>query len=206
MAATRRKPVIGLLGGPGSGKSLVAAQFAKLGCAVVDADRLAREALGEEGVLEQLTQWWGPGVLGPDGKADRKAIAAIVFGRPEELARLESVLHPRVAVVREREHEAYQGNSGVVAIVEDTPLLLEKNLEGVCDVLIFVEAPREVRLERVARTRGWDEKELARREKNQLSLDTKRRRSDHVLDNSGGEAQTYEQARRLLSLILHERN
>ncbi len=197
--------VIGLLGAPGSGKSLVARQFARLGCGIVDADALARAALEDPEVVERLRQWWGDAVLDANGRPDRKAVAGVVFGQPDELARLESLIHPRVARGRAALHACLQADPSIVAIVEDTPLLLEKQLEGVCDVLVYVDAPREVRLARVAATRGWAEADLLAREKNQLPLDIKRNRSDHILDNSGDEAQASEQARRLLSLILQAR-
>src|SRR5690606_11820709 len=104
----------------------VARQFEKLGCGVVDADQLARAVLEQPDVPGQLAAWWGPVVLDADGKVDRKAVAAIVFGKPDELARLEGLVHPRVACLRAERHRAFQSDPKVVAIIEDTPLLLEK--------------------------------------------------------------------------------
>lgn len=180
----------------------MAAQFARLGCGVVDADKLAKVALTEPRNVEQIRRWWGEDVLDPAGAVDRKSLAALVFAQPTERQKLESLIHPAVLAARRLEHERMQADSSVRAVIEDTPLLLEKNLDKLCDVLIYVDTPRAARLERVARTRGWDDAELTRREKSQLSLDTKRARSDHVLDNSGDEAHVFEQVRRLLFLIL----
>lgn len=199
------KLVIGLLGAPGSGKSTVARQFAQLGCGVIDADVLAKEALDEPAVRDRLVEWWGSRVLTPEGRVDRKAVAAIVFDRPEELARLESVVHPRVHEKRQALRQKYNADDAIVAIVEDVPLLLEKNLDRLCDVLVYVDAPREVRLRRVRESRGWTEGDLAAREKNQLPLDFKRKSAEHVVDNGADELQTFAQVRRVLSRLLQLR-
>ena len=205
MSSSASKPVIGLLGAPGSGKSTIARQFASLGCAVIDADQLAREALDDPEVRAELVRWWGEGVLTPEGQVDRKAVAGIVFAEEGELRKLESLVHPRVNARRAALHERYQRDPAIRAIVEDCPLLLEMNLDGICDVLVFVDVPRKVRLERVKRARGWSEQELSRREKKQFPLDIKRRRADDVIHNADGEAQSLEQVRRVLSQILHKR-
>jgi dephospho-CoA kinase len=201
----RRKPVIGLMGAPGSGKSLCARQFAKLGCAVIDADQIAKDALDEPDVRGRLQQWWGPAIIGPDGQVDRSAVGQIVFQDPAQLDRLESLIHPLVHRRREQLHQLHQADPSVRAIVEDCPLLLEKQLQSACDVLVYVDAPRELRLQRLREQRGWSEQELTQRENHQLPLDIKRQRADYVLDNSAGEAYCYQQARRVLSQILQER-
>src|SRR5690242_12048474 len=100
------KPVIGILGGIGSGKSRVAQAFAHLGGGVIDADKLAREALNSPAIVSQVVQWWGSQVIGTDGLPDRKAIAARVFNQPAELEKLENAIHPivfnkRAAMVEE---------------------------------------------------------------------------------------------------------
>ncbi len=203
--ARSRKPVIGLLGAPGSGKSAVAGHFARLGCAVIDADALAHEALNEPEVRHELLQWLGPAALDPAGRVERKAVGARVFDDPDALKRLESIIHPRVHARRAARRAALADDPAVKAIVEDTPLLLEAGLDRECDVLVYVDAPRAVRLARLREHRGWDAQELDRREKKQASLDTKRSRADHVIDNSASEARAQAQVRRVLSLILHER-
>jgi len=204
MSAVPRKPVIGLLGGIGSGKSLVARQFEELGCGVVDADQLAREAYGDPAVIEQIVQWWGKAVIKENGEIDRGKIAGIVFENEEEKRRLEGLIHPKVLEARAGLSVQFQADAAVVAIVEDCPLLLEVGLDKACDVLIFVDSPRDQRLARVAGTRGWDEEELARREKNQMGLDKKADRADYVLKNDAGEAECFAHVRRVLSQILHQ--
>lgn len=203
MATGTHKPIIGLLGGIGSGKSAVARMFASLGCAVIDADELARHALDEPAAVTQMKKWWGDRVVGSEGKADRRFIAGIVFNKPDELAKLESLTHPIVNAARRRLRERYVADASVKAIVEDCPLLLEKSLERDCDALVFVDASRESRVRRVA-NRGWDEAELDRREKQQLPLDIKAKRADHVVDNNAGEAESLKHVRRVFSRILQD--
>lgn len=202
MPETHRKPIIGLLGGIGSGKSVVARQLESLGCGVVDADAIARAAIDEPAVKHQLVQWWGPEVINPSGQVDRKVVAAKIFNHPDEKARLESLIHPRVKLGRQDLHAKYNADPAIKAIVEDCPLLLETGLDNAVDVLIYIESGREKRIERVAKTRGWSADELDRREKNQLPLDTKRNRADHVVVNEAGEQVCFEQTRNVLSQIL----
>jgi dephospho-CoA kinase len=197
------KPVIGIIGGVGSGKSTVARLFGSLGCAVIDADTLAHEAISRPDVQRQIIAWWGPGVLKPDGTLDRRAVGRIVFNDEAQLLRLESLVHPMVRRRRAELREQYQGDPGVIAIVEDTPLLLEKGLAGDVDALVFVAADEPERGRRVA-DRGWVAGELGRREKMQLPLDTKRNRADYIIDNNAGEAETLLHVRRVLSQILHQ--
>lgn len=199
----RRIPTIGLMGAPGSGKSLVASQMAALGCVVIDSDALARKTLDDPQVLEKLAAWWGPKVINTGGRADRAAIGGIVFSDPMQLKRLESMVHPRVHAQRAELKLQALKLPGTRAIVEDSPLLLETGIGRECDVLVFVDASLEVRRERLAHTRGWSPEVLAGREKNQLPLDTKRERADYVISNDAGEAHCLEQTRHVLSRITH---
>lgn len=194
-------PTIGLMGTPGAGKSLVARQMASLGCVVIDSDDLARGALDEPDVIRQIRQWWGDDVLLPGGGVDRKALAGIVFADPAELQKLESLTHPKVHAGRASRRAEALARPGTRAIVEDSPLVLETGIDRVCSVLVLVDAPFDIRLDRVRRTRGWDAGELRRREKNQLPLDIKRQRADYVIINDADEAHCLEQTRRVLSQI-----
>jgi dephospho-CoA kinase len=200
--APHRKPVIGLMGGIGSGKSTVARCFAKLGCGVIDADALARHAINEPAVVAQLRAWWGDHVVDANGKVDRAAVSRIVFNAPRERERLEGLVHPRVHAGRAAERARMMRDAGIVAIVEDCPLLLETRLDAECDALVFVDASRDVRLERVRAGRGWSAEELDRREKSQLGLDIKRNRADYVISNEDDEAACQTHVRRVLPQIL----
>lgn len=176
--------VIGLAGGIGSGKSAVAKVLAGMNYLVIDSDAEAKAALDRPEVLGQLVRWWGKDVATTEGRADRKAIAAIVFADPAQRARLEGLVHPLVKAGRAElvARAAAQGRPGVVI---DAPLLFEAGSDAECDAVIFVDAPRAARLARVQATRGWDEAELARREIAQIPLQEKQRRSDTTVVNDG---------------------
>ena len=200
------KPIIGLCGGIGSGKSTVARQLAQLGAMVIDADQAAQEALEQPDVQRQLIEWWGPAVCDERGRIDRAQVADRVFGDPEELRRLEGLIHPRVAQQRLEMIRQAERDPAVRAVVWDVPLLFEKQLDRQCDCLIFVHADRAVRRQRVARDRGWDEDELDRREKNQMALDRKRRSVHYTIDNGSSEAACFAQVRDVFTRILTSRD
>jgi dephospho-CoA kinase len=195
------KPIIGLTGGIGSGKSTVAEILRDLGAAVIDADRLNHEELNSPEVLAELRRWWGEQVMGPDGLADRAAIRRIVAANPAQRERLERLVHPRIDRRRRELTSSYQADTAVRAIVYDTPLLHEVGLAKFCSCLVFVEADRPVRLERVRR-RGWSDEDLERFEKSQLPLDTKSGRADYRVVNNSDVADLRRQVRDVFSRIL----
>jgi dephospho-CoA kinase len=195
-----RPLVIGLAGGIGAGKSAVAAELARLGFHVIDSDQQAREALQRQEVIATLVSWWGPGILRSDGSVDRSRIAAIVFGDPGERKRLEGLIHPLVKRAR-AEFVQEAAHAGAPGVVVDAPLLFEAGVDRECDVVVFVDAPREQRLDRVRRTRGWDEKELARREEAQMPEAEKRRRSRYVVLNDRAPEDLHRRVEKLIEQI-----
>jgi dephospho-CoA kinase len=196
------KPVIGLVGGIGAGKSAVAAEFERQGCLVIDSDRLGRAALDEPAVLATLQSWWGTAVVKPDGGADRSRIAEIVFTAEAERRRLESLLHPLIAARRAAIITAVEDNPAVTAIVIDSPLLLESNLDRECDSIVFVNTSDGHRLRRVQAARGWTAEELKRREARQIPLAEKRTRAEFCVDNDGSVARLRPQVADILQTIL----
>jgi len=190
--------VIGLLGGVASGKSLVAGLLAELGAGVLDADRAAHEVLTDAAVESAARERWGSNVFGPDGRIDRARLARIVFaGGPDgrrQRKYLEQLTHPRIGRLLAGQADRLRA-SGAAAAVLDAPLLLEAGWDRLCDKLVFVDAPRDIRLER-ARKRGWSEEDFDAREAAQESLEAKRRRADVVVDNSGSAASTRAQIER----------
>jgi len=206
------RPIIGIAGGIGSGKSRVARLFEELGCAVIDSDAQVRAAYDRDDVRRTLRQWWGDAAFKPDGRLDRAAVARRVFADPEQRRRLESLIHPLVARARDAAMNLAAQDPQIVAFVWDTPLLFEAGLNTRCDAVVFVDAPPEVRLSRVRHSRGWDAAELARRENSQWPLDRKRELSDDVVTNTadagGGDAAPpgadplRDQVRQVLSRIL----
>jgi len=197
-----KKPIIGLCGGIGAGKSTVAAEFGRLGCAIIDADRLNHQVLARPEVVERLRQWWGDKVVGPGGEPDRAKIAEIVFSSPQEKGRLESLVHPLIAKERWDIINRAGEDQAVKAIILDSPLLFEVNLDRTCDAIVFVEADRQERLRRLKQTRGWDEAEVDRRERWHLALEQKRARADYLIDNGGPPDRLRAQVASVLEKIL----
>jgi dephospho-CoA kinase len=196
------KPVIGIAGGIGSGKSFVAKLFGEAGCAVIDSDAQVRAAYQDPAVRRALRAWWGEAVFKPDGEINRSEIARRVFADEAERRRLEGLIHPLVAEARDRQMSAVANDPQVLAYVWDTPLLFETGLNEKCDAVVLVDAPEEQRLRRVATTRGWDEDELRRRQKLQWPLDRKGQISDYVLTNTADADYARGQVREVLSRIL----
>ncbi len=191
--------IIGLLGGVASGKSFVAEQLRRLGAEILDADRIGHEVLRLPEVRSAIREHFGPMVMDADGEVSRPALAAIVFGPapdgPRELAYLEALAHPEIRR-RLREQVDRMAADNIPAAVLDAPVMLKAGWGDVCDVLIFVDAPDDLRQKR-ALSRGWLPEQFAAREAAQESLAFKRRQSDFVIDNSGSPEYTTEQIERL---------
>lgn len=195
------KPIIGLTGGIGSGKSTVASILRELGAVVIDSDRLNHEELNSPEVIDQLRRWWGDGVVGRDGLADRTAIRRIVSADADERTRLERLVHPRIERRRQELMVRCLADPDIRAIVWDTPLLHEVGLAKLCTSLIFVEADQAVRLRRV-QGRGWAPEDLDRFEKSQLDLDNKRNRAHYRVANNSDIADLRTQVQDVFSRIL----
>ncbi len=179
----RRKPIIGIAGGIGAGKSTVARLLEELGAAVIDSDRLSHEQYRDPEVVATLCGWWGNSILTSAGEVDREAIARIVFEKPDERVRLEELIYPRIEQRRRELMAVYESDPRVKAVVWDAAKLIEVGLDEQCDAVIFVESEYAVRARRVKETRGWTEEELSRREKSQNPLDRKKAKADHVVKN-----------------------
>ena len=180
----RPKPVIGLAGGIASGKSLVANILADLGAGVIDADELNHKVLHRDDVRSTVQHWWGQDIYDVGGRLQRSRLAEIIFSDEAKRRRLEGLTHPLVSELRQVQMERFQSDGDIQAIVLDIPLLFEVGQHELCDHVIFVETDQTVRIRRACEQRGWDAVELVRREKMQEPLDSKRDRSDHVVENN----------------------
>src|SRR5688500_15826037 len=174
---------VALTGSVAAGKSEVARAWAAAGVPVVSADELARRAVepGSAGLAE-VRRAFGDAVLAADGSLDRERMRARVFADEDARRRLEAILHPRIAALREQWVRA-RAAEGQALVVAEIPLLFEAGLEGGFDVVVVVDAPEPTRLERLRRTRGQGEEEARRIMAAQLDAAEKRRRADHVLEN-----------------------
>ncbi|HEV2890166.1 MAG TPA: dephospho-CoA kinase [Frankiaceae bacterium] len=173
---------VGLTGGIGSGKSEVARLLAARGAYVIDSDVLAREVVapGTPG-LNAVTEEFGDGVLAPDGSLDRAALAAVVFGDAEARARLNAIVHPLVGAAAAKRYAAAPPG-GVV--VHDVPLLVETGMVPLFDVVVVVDAPDDLRVERLVR-RGLTEADARARIAAQAGREERNAVADVVVENDG---------------------
>jgi dephospho-CoA kinase len=178
---------VGLTGGIGAGKSEVSKRLASHGAIVIDADLIAREVVapGTSG-LTAVVEAFGPGVLGPDGALDRAVLGDIVFADKQKLATLNAIVHPLVgARMRELEESAGPGS----IIVHDVPLIAENDLGSSYDLVIVVDAPPRLQLDRLVRLRGMTGEQSQARMAAQAARDQRLSIADIVVDNSGSLAE-----------------
>jgi dephospho-CoA kinase len=178
---------VGLTGGIGAGKSEVSKRLAAYGAVLIDADLIAREVVapGTAGLAE-VVEAFGAGVLGPDGALDRVALGDIVFADSDKLERLNAIVHPRVgARMRELEEAARPGS----VIVHDVPLIAENGLAGSYDLVVVVDVPPRIQLDRLVRLRGMSREQAQARMAAQASREQRLAIASIVLDNSGSIAE-----------------
>ncbi len=195
------RPIIGIAGGIGAGKSHVARLFAELGCCRVDSDEMVRAAYTHPEVKAAVLQRFGDGVFDAAGNVDRKALGKLVFDNVDDRRFLEKLLHPIANKARVELMDAASRDERTVAFVWDSPLLFEAGLDRFCDCVIFVDCPREDRLARVGE-RGWDAAELDRREKAQLPLDKKAALAQYRVANAASDPATRGRVESILQAVL----
>ena len=197
-----KKPIIGILGGVGSGKSTVAAEFAKLGCKVIDADKIAHELLESEAVKEKIVASFGKAILDSAGKINRKKLGDVVFADADKLSLLNNIIHPLVLERAEQLIKQINRQNQIKAIVLDMPLLAEVGWDRRCDKIIFVDCKRQLRINRAKKPSLFDENQRKIRENFQISLDNKRNIADNVIDNNSGFSMLVRQVVDIFSYIM----
>ena len=174
---------VGLTGGIGSGKSAVSALLASHGAVIIDYDKLARDvvAIGTP-ALAAIAQRFGSGVIAPDGSLDRPALGAVVFADEQARSDLEGITHP---VIRDLavQRQLAAGNDAIV--VHDNPLLVEMGAAAYCDVVVVVDVPADLQVERLIEIRGLTEDEARARIASQASREVRTGVADLVIDNTG---------------------
>lgn len=190
-----RKPfVLGLTGSIGMGKSAVAAMFEELGVPVFDADAAVHALQGPDGALLPAIEAAFPGTTGPGG-VDRPKLGAAVFGDPEALKRLEGIVHPAVAAMRQG---FFADHADAPLVVLDIPLLFEKGAATV-DAIAVVSAPADVQRARVLARPGMTEAKFEAILKLQVPDAEKRARADQVIDTGVPLAETRVAVKRLIA-------
>lgn len=183
--------LIGLTGGIGSGKSTIARRLAEHGAVIIDADQIAREVV-EPGTpaLAAIIAHFGMSVINPDGSLNRSALGEIVFASSNELAVLNSIVHP---AVHRRTTELFAEADAEQVVVYDVPLLVEARRDYPFDAIVVASAPEHVRAERLMEHRGMLESEALSRIQSQAPEEDRLKIANHVIDTSGDINHTYAQ-------------
>jgi dephospho-CoA kinase len=186
---------VGLTGGIGSGKSMVAARLAQCGAWIIDSDRIAREVLKPgTAVLRALAEEFGAEVIAQDGALDRPALAARVFYDADARGRLNALVHPLIAA---RSAELIATAPPEAIVVQDIPLLVEAEMTAGFPLVIVVHADAAVRLRRLVEQRGMSSSAAAARIAAQATDEQRRAAADVWLDNSGCRQDTLAAVERL---------
>lgn len=185
---------VGLTGGIASGKSLVARLFADLGVPVIDTDQVAREVV-EPGqpALAAIAERFGPDILQPDGRLDRRQLRERIFNDDAERAALEAILHP---VIRARSLEQAQSAGGSYQLLV-VPLLVETDFAALVDRVLVVDCPESLQLERLLARDAESPHQAARMIAAQLPRSDRLKVADDIIDNSGDIASTRRQVEKL---------
>ena len=196
------KKIIGILGGICSGKSVVAAEFAKLGCALIDADRIAHQLLDNDDIKNHLTETFGDGILNPDRSVNRDTLARIVFDDPQKTAQINDIIHPEVLNKCGQLIAGFKARPDIPAIVLDMPLLMEVGWHKRCDKLIFVDCVDHIKAQRAEKKPFLSKNQIKKRENLQISLDTKQDIAHYIVDNNSDLSAVAEQVERIFTAII----
>jgi dephospho-CoA kinase len=182
----------------GSGKTLVASTFKKLGAFIIDADILCRElVLRGQPALDLIVQTFGPDILDSAGNLDRKKMAAIIFDDAKRKQDLENILHPLVFSEEEKIYrEIHQQNPQALVII-DAALLIESGNYKNVDKVVLVACDVETQVQRVLKRSAFNRDEVLDRIRSQMPLAEKRKFADYIIDNSSTEEDLRESVEKL---------
>ncbi|AQY01958.1 MULTISPECIES: dephospho-CoA kinase [Microbacterium] len=187
-------PLIALTGGIASGKSTIARRLAELGAVVVDADQIVRDVQAPgSAVLARIEDVFGADVIDADGALDRAALGAKVFGDPEQLARLNAIVHPAVRAESQRRFEEAASAGPETVVVYDVPLLVEARVDDPWDLIVVAHAPADERRRRLVELRGMAEQAAQERIDAQVSDERRLAIADEVIETSGSLEETIRQ-------------
>jgi dephospho-CoA kinase len=199
----RRLLKIGLTGGIGSGKSLVAAIFRSLGAPVLSADEIARNLTDSDPIIKKrIREEFGTGVFKRDGSLDRKAMADIVFSNKEKRKKLNAIVHPAVIKRIDEESKKLEGNGDTPFVIHEAALIYEAGVDKKLDYVIVVVANEDKRIHRVMDRDGISRADVRRRIDAQIPAEMKRKMADFVIENDGDRKSLEQRVRFLHNLFL----
>ena len=187
---------IGLTGGLACGKSFVGQALVGLGCHLIEADQLGHEVLLPDGeAYADVVREFGREILNPGGTIDRKRLAAQVFGKPERLARLNELVHPRVIRQEQELMDQFARLDPNGITVVEAAILIETGSYTRFDRLILVECDQELQISRALKRDNGDRSEVLARLERQMPVEEKRKFADYVIDTSGSKEETLSRVR-----------
>jgi len=186
--------VAGLTGGIATGKSTVAAIFEAAGARLIDADRIARDAVRKGApAYHDTVAHFGEAVLQGDGEIDRKRLAAVIFNDPAEQQALERIVHPQVKQEITRRLDLMRRETPDALVIVDVPLLFESGMDRGLAAAIVVYVPEQIQLERLMARDALTQPEALARIRAQMPIEKKKSLATLVIDNSGSLERTRDQ-------------
>ena len=185
--------VAGLTGGIATGKSTVAAFFVSAGAELIDADRIAFDAVQKgTAAWQEIVEHFGQGVLLPDGQIDRTCLGNIIFHDHEQKAVLNGIVHPAVIRRMHQRIEELEQNQPDAVVIVDVPLLIETGIYRDIRDIILVYVPEKVQIERLMDRDGLSRKDALARVHSQMSIEEKKTYASIIIDNTGSIEKTRE--------------
>jgi dephospho-CoA kinase len=193
---------VGLTGGYSSGKSFIGRELERLGCKLILADELGRQAIDPGGPAhESVIREFGPGILTENERIDRRKLASIVFPDPAKLARLNALIHPHVFREEQARIAAFAAPDESVIVVVEAAIMVEVGSYRRYDKLIVAVCPEQTQIERAMQRDGTTREEVQARLARQMPLKDKAALADYVIDTSGSKEQTLAQTRTVFQAL-----
>jgi dephospho-CoA kinase len=191
--------IIGLTGGIGSGKTLVANYLKSKGIPVYIADNEAKNIMDTKEVAQLVADTFGNSIMS-DGKVDRVKLSQLVFNHPEKLQKLNAIIHP---IVKQNFENWLKNHQNFPFVIKETAILFESGNDEYCDSIITITAPLETRIQRVIERDKTSRESVLSRIKNQWSEEDKIAKSDFVIQNISVE-DTKNQVDKILKLLKNQ--
>ena len=196
--------VIGLTGGIATGKSTVSAILKKAGAVIIDADRIAREAV-KKGLpaYREIVEHFGESVLLPDGEINRSLLGDIIFNSPRKKQLLNKIVHPYVSKETHRQLQQIERTQPNTIVVLDIPLLIETAMDKDLSEVIVVYAPEHIQIKRLMKRDRLTQVDARARIRSQMPIEEKKRRATIVIDNSGTREETRRQTLEIYKSLIN---
>jgi len=199
--------IIGITGGIGSGQSTVSKMFAKLGAVIISADKLAREIMEpNQPGYRAVVKVFGKDYLTAEKRIDRKKLGRLVFGNKKQLRLLNQTVHPilirRIEQGIKRLEKQYENKTNKPLIMLDAAILFETKMDRLVDYVIVVYASKSQRIKRIQQRDNLTIREIESRINAQIPLERKMKKTEYIIDNSGGIKKTEKQIITLYSSLM----